>query len=76
MFLSLPEIGRLRKAGCDDEICGVDISRSGGADMRGCEVARGDLSTQVNGLAGGGEEVRTVGWCGDGIKSRGDEIGG
>ena len=44
--------------------------------MRGCEVARGDLSTQVNGLAGGGEEVRTVGWCGDDTESRGAEIEG
>ena len=76
MFLSLLEIGRLRKTGCEDEICCGDISGSGGADMRGCEVARGDLSTQVNGLAGGAEEVRTVGWCGDGTESRGDEIGG
>ena len=44
--------------------------------MEGCEMASGDPSTQANGLAGGAEEVRTVGWCGDDTESRGAEIEG
>ena len=44
--------------------------------MWGCEVACGDPSTQVNGLAGGAEEVRTVCWCREDTESRGAEIEG